>query len=903
MHEALPLLQTSNFIPFFMKNFHSRILTRANRWLAALVLLLTVSSAAAAESAKSGVAPVADVKTGRFFNWNQTDVAFSDGIRGRAYATVGNLVFAIGGIGEDGRPIRDVEIVEVGKSGEFKTHHAQLSYPVAFAGAVADTAAVYIAGGKDSDGVLSQVVSIRWENGQLIENALPALPGPLLLPGVALHRSTTRYYLYVLGGSATVEQPVALDSVIELSLKDLDSGAAWQSQPPLPQGGRIAPMCTETFNEIVVMGGYATDAAHQLTPTADTWGYSRIPRDGQSESGWKKRAAFHTPFAGAAFTKSGQSHIVLIGGDTAGGSLGDLLNGTKPRSLLDGVWSFHDMTDSWAQIEKFEQPVAGGTLLMLTGESALYTDGHGADGKSVGSLILNFLRTTKQVGWLDWSMIGLYFLGVIVLGLWFARRQKTAKEFALGGGNMKWWATAISMAATGLSTISFMAIPALVASMGITASSGVIFMIPAAIFGAYVTYPLLRRLKIVSAFQYLEQRFGLILRLVGSFKAMVVQVLGRIGIVVMLPALAISSMTGIDPVYSILAIGVVTTIYSAAGGLEAVVWTDVIQGMILFAGFILIGVFSYMRIPGGFEMLADTLHRLDRDTIFITKWDLSIPMIWYAFIGAVLGAMTFAGDQSMAQRVLATPLKDVRKFAFLFGAVGVLVALLVMGVGLSLLAFFRATPELLSPVMKNDQLVPIFMIHEIPVGITGFLLATLFAAAMSTISSAVNSCSVLFAEDFYKRFNKKATQQTEMRVMRIATVVTGIFGTAAAIWLLRAPMPTLWETFMRIMALVGGGFGGVFILGMFTRRTHELGAVTGVIASIITAYVLQFTDWDIHWSGLGALITLSCVVVGYVTSLIVPWERKDLTGLTVWDQVPDIVTDEELLQGTAEAAS
>lgn len=833
----------------------------------------------------------------RYFDWKPAVAGFSDAPRGRALANIGNVFFAIGGMGEDGNPLREIEIIEYSSGGVVGRSVAQLSEGVAFAGVASLNDTIYLVGGIGAEGTTDRVVGLKWNNGVLQEKLLPPLPRPVLLPGVALQLSTTRYYLVAMGGAASREEPEALDTVHELSLEKFEKGtAAWVRTPPMPQGGRIAPMVVETFNELVVVGGYSSTAAGDLLPTTGTWGYSRTPRDGQEEPGWKKREPFATPVAQPAFAKTGQSHLVVVGGDSAGGTLADLLDGTKAMAPLDGVWAFHDVTDTWVRIGEISPSSVGGHLAVVGDASAFFIGARAGDGSVVPSSAMEFAQTSKRVVLLDWIVIAAYFIGVALVGVYFARRQKNAETFSLGGRRIKWWATGISMAATGVSTISFMAIPALVACMGLTATSAMIFLIPSTILAAFVTFPLLRRLRITSTFEYLEQRFGISLRLVGSFQAVITSVMARIGMVVMLPALAISTMTGIDPVHSVLAMGIITTVYSAAGGYEAVIWTDVAQGMLMFGGFILIGVLAFLGIDGGMESLVQTVQHLDRGQVFITKWDLAVPMIWFYLLTTALLAMAFAHEQPMAQRVFATPLRDVRKLAYMYGATSIAVSVLSTLVGLSLLAFFRAQPELLSPVMKNDQFVPIFLVNKVPAGLAGLLLATLFAAAMSTISSSVNSSSILIAEDFYKRFKKDASSHSEMWVMRLASVLIGLLGTAAAIWLLKLPMPTLWETFQRIIALLAGGFVGIFILGMFTRRTHSLGAITGLIVSIFVAYKLQFSQLDVHWSGLGCMITLSCVITGYVVSLVIPWHRKDLAGLTVWDQLEDPVDEEELLE-------
>jgi SSS family transporter len=421
-----------------------------------------------------------------------------------------------------------------------------------------------------------------------------------------------------------------------------------------------------------------------------------------------------------------------------------------------------------------------------------------------------------------------------------------------------------------------------------------IFMLVGILISGYVTFPILRKLKITSTYEYLEQRFGPMLRVVGSFNSIIVQLMGRIGIVVMLPALAISSMVGLPPWVSILAMGMITTIYSALGGFQAVIWTDVFQGILLILGFIGIGVIAYFRIEGGWETVEAYGTELNRFNLFLTEFDVSIGNMWFAIIGLILSTLSFASDQTTAQRVLCSPLKDVRKIAFLGGFFGLFCAFLPAFVGIMLFAYFKDNPTSLNPVMDNDQMVPIFIIQEVPVGMAGLILATLFAAAMSTVSTSVNVCSVLACEDFYKKIAKNVTPKQEMRFMQIATVISGIFGTALALYLVNMELPTLWESFTRIMSYIGGGFGAVFILGMFTRRTHELGAIIGVAAGFCMAYYLNGSDLNVHYSGLGILIVGFSILMGYVSSLIIPWEKKDLTGLTIFDQVDDTVNDEEL---------
>lgn len=839
----------------------------------------------------------------QYFEWGAASAArFEEHPIGRAYGVTGGKLLGIGGRDSTGALVDLIEVIPLDAMDGGSVVKATLSQPVAFAAATQHNGKVYLLGGLGLDGVTDRVVQLEWIDGALLETELPPLPEPLMLAGAAVHRSVSDFYLYAIGGVSVPDATDASNRMYELEISQLGNAVArWVRMPDLPFGGRVAPSTVETYNEIVVFGGYTLGEGGEIQPSDECWGYSRVPRDGHAEAGWEARAKVPRPLARPAFSKSGQSHITVIGGDAAGGRLPDLVAGTKPVEPLDSVLSFHDPFSVWHLIGKLDKPAYGGILVPVDRTDFLWADARKGDGGVIDPGILHFLVSTKKLQWPDWVVLVGYFLVVACIGYHFARRQSGANSFALGGRHVKWWASGLSLMASGVSTISFMALPALTACVGLAQKGPILFMIFGMLVSAYLTYPILRRLNITSTFEYIEQRFGLGLRLVGSFNSIIVQMMGRIGIVVMLPALAISTMIGLDPRISILAMGLVTTLYAAAGGFEAVIWTDVVQGLLLLFGFLFIGLLAFMNIDGGMTTLIQYGYELDRLNFFLWKPDLQIANAWFAILGFVLQTMAFASDQVTAQRVLAIPMKDVRKIAFMGGSFGIFVAFLSGAVGIALFGFFKNNPEFLNPVMENDQMVPIFIVNKIPAGMAGLILATLFAAAMSTVSSSVNVCGVLVGEDFYKRIFKNVNSKAEMRVMQAVTLISGALGTGMALFLLSLDLPTLWESFMRIMAYLGGGFGGIYILGMFTRRTHELGAIIGVVVSFFMAWFLNTSDLHVHYSALGVFVTFSCVSVGYLSSLIIPWRRKPLTGLTVWDQVKEQVTDEELEVASSEA--
>lgn len=830
-----------------------------------------------------------------YFEWYPSDLQFEVDAAGRAYGSTASYILAIGGRSPAGEILDTVEILPLIPEEARAPIVTRLSQPVAFAAISAHADKVYLLGGLTEDGPTDRVVQLEVRDGELIETELAPLPEARMLAGAGVHRSSLNYFLYVLGGLPGPDAKVASDRVYELPLSAPHS--EWRRMDDLPQGPRVLPMVRETYNEIVVMGGYTMDSEQRLTPSDSNWGFARMPRDGHAEPGWEKRAPLPVAMARSALTKSGQSHITVVGGDAMGGSLRQLIDGTKPVDPVNGVWAFHDPFDVWHQVGSLDVSAYGGALVPAARRTFLWI-GASEVGPTepAGSRILSYHVSTKKLAWPDWVFISIYFMIVAGIGYYFAKRQTGAASFALGNRNTKWWAAGISMMASGVSTISFMALPALAACTGMAQKGPMLFLFVGMVISAFITFPLLRRLRITSTYEYVEKRFGVGLRITGSFVSVAGQIFGRIGIVVLLPALAISTMVGLDPWISILAMGIITTIYSAAGGFEAVIWTDVLQGFLLLVGFVFIGILAFFRIDGGWDAFYAYGTDLDRFNFFLTDFDLRTSNMWYVILGYILQTLAFAADQTTAQRVFAIPMKDVRKLAFMAGIFSIFTGMLSGLVGLMLFGFFKSRPEFLNPIMENDQMVPIFIVNEIPVGVAGIILATLFAAAMSTVSTSINVCGVLVSQDFYKRLCKNVTPIKEMRIMQTVTVVSGILGTGVAIWMVNLELPTLWESFQRIMSYVSGGFGAVFILGMFTRRTHELGAIVGVLVGFVAAYYANNSQLDIHYMGLQIIIVGCACLAGYVTSLVVPWERKSLTGLTVFDQIPDPVDEDALIQ-------
>jgi Na+/proline symporter len=227
-------------------------------------------------------------------------------------------------------------------------------------------------------------------------------------------------------------------------------------------------------------------------------------------------------------------------------------------------------------------------------------------------------------------------------------------------------------------------------------------------------------------------------------------------------------------------------------------------------------------------------------------------------------------------------MKDVRRLASTNAICCVVVAALITMAGLAMFAYFHAFPLQLDPGMRNDQVMPLYVVQGVPPGLAGLIIAGLFAASLSTLAGSMNSVATLVGEDFYRRISRKATDRSRLAVMKVTSVLVGCFGTGLAYLMAQMPIDSIFQVWNEIIALLGGGFVGIYMLGMFTRRCSSIGAATGAIGSIIsTVLVKKFTG--LHWVFYPPFAVFACLFIGYATSWIFPSKRiKDLSGLTVF---------------------
>jgi SSS family transporter len=495
--------------------------------------------------------------------------------------------------------------------------------------------------------------------------------------------------------------------------------------------------------------------------------------------------------------------------------------------------------------------------------------------------------TPRTLVWPDYVLLAVYFSLNLFIGWLCARRKKgSAGDYFLGGGRVAWWAGAISVFATTTSSISIMALPAMTymsdwLSFGSSPSQALGMVLTAVVFVG-----ILRRLNITTVFTYLENRFSPGVRLLGAGLAVLLKIGGRMSVVMLLPSLALSTVTGMNVYLSICLMGVVTTLYAMEGGFEAVVWTDVMQVVVTFGGIAVALWYIFHGVPDG---LSGILQAGAADGKFRTiSWSFNAtdPTVW-VFGGMMLAsAITNISDQPVMQRVFAAKDAGAAKKTLLTStAIAFPASVVFFFIGSALYVFYKIHPERLAAGLPNDAIFPYFVANELPAGVVGLIVAALFAAAMGALSSALNATAAIIVVDVQGVFRPGATEAQRVKLARRTTLVAGVIATGMAAYIASMGVPSLWEQYIKLAALIGGGFPGVFALGLLTRRASATGVVIGAVGSIaVTWWVQTFTHTSVFLHGFVAVF--SCMAIGYAASLAFPAKdagKRSLRGLTVWE--------------------
>jgi SSS family solute:Na+ symporter len=438
---------------------------------------------------------------------------------------------------------------------------------------------------------------------------------------------------------------------------------------------------------------------------------------------------------------------------------------------------------------------------------------------------------------LDAIVFFVLITGNVAFGASFFFRNKTSAQFTTGRGKIPAWVVGMSIFATFVSSISFLALPG---KAYMTNWNAFVFSlsIPIASFAAVKFFvPLYRDTGSISAYYYLEIRFGAWARMYASICYILTQLM-RIGAILLLLALPVNALFGWDVKTVIIITGLAVILYSMLGGIQAVIWTDTIQGIILIAGALICAIILTFSMPRGVHQLFEIASANNKFSLGSFGPGLRDSTFWVVLIyGLFINLQNYGIDQNYIQRYMTAGSDKEAKSSALFGSLLYIpVSLLFFYIGTALFAYYTATPDLLPDELRlagtGDKVFPYFIATGLPVGLTGLLIAAIFSAGMSTVSTSLNSSATIILSDFYKRyFNKKADEKSSMRVLHITSFATGILGIGIA--LLLVGVESVLDAWWALASIFSGGMLGLFLLGFISKTARKSDAVIGVIIGVL----------------------------------------------------------------------
>ncbi len=734
---------------------------------------------------------------------------------------------------------------------------------------------VICAGGGNAREHFKEVIALHWDGESISQRSLPALPQPRAFASGAVVEST----LYIAGGLETPDDTVASRNFWALNLAD--PGAQWKILEPVPGTPRHSAVTGASDGAFYLFSGTAlepdTVGATSYEFLTDAYRY-------HPSHGWEQLHDLPYPAAAApspAIT-IGPSHLLVLGGNT--GADVDRVQelGDRHPGFSRDVLAYHVITDTWAHMGTL--PMGQVTVPMVQqGDHVFIPSGEIRPGVRTAAVWqATPSNAVPPFGTINFVVVTVYFLILAGMGLYFWNRGKSDTDYFLARRRIPWWAAGISIFGTQLSAITFMAIPAKAYATDWVYFLGQIAILLVAPIVVYLYLPFFRRLQITTAYEFLEQRFSVAVRLFGSLAFVLLQ-LGRMGVVIFLPALALSAVTGFNLYLAILLMGLLSTFYTALGGMEAVIWSDVMQVIVLLGGALLSLIILVMNIEGGASGLIEVAASENKFHMLTWSWDATTTAVWVVLGGSIFSNLIpYTADQTVVQRYLTTKTEKLAaRSVWTNAALTIPGSLLFFSVGTALFVFYQQHAGALEPSLSTDAIFPLFIVQQLPQGISGLLIAGIFAAAMSSLDSSLNSAVAALVCDFYKRFKPHSTAPVRLRLAKWLTVGLGFLATAIGLLMATIEIASLFDFFLELLGLLGSSLAGLFALGIFTRRAHSTGALIGACTSAVVLYLVSaFTT--IHFFLYASIGILTCFVVGYIMSNLLPNPRVQLDGLTIY---------------------
>lgn len=498
--------------------------------------------------------------------------------------------------------------------------------------------------------------------------------------------------------------------------------------------------------------------------------------------------------------------------------------------------------------------------------------------------------------WLDLTVIIIYMLAMLQVGRYFARRQTSTETYFVAKRSIPHWAMGVSIYAALITSITFIAYPGSAYAGNWAELVPSVMILAVLLLVGSIIVPFYRHVVRMSVYEYFEKRFGYGARAYSAL-AFAIGHFSKMGFVFYTTALTVSGMTGWNIYVVMLGTGAVTVYYTVIGGLEAVIWTDVIQGFVKCIGiFVVLGCLWYL-MPGGLSAAFTLANEHNKFSFGTLDLDLtSRTNVWVMLLyGFFWYIQKYTADQVIVQRYL---IAKTDRAALRGVAIGVLLCIpawtLFMLIGTLTWAYYQLSGEALPAfVDKADKVFPYFLTTKVPAGLAGLFMASLFSAAMAMLSSDLNGLSVVGVEDFYRRIRPKATDAQRLAAGKW---LIGIFGFLAIL----IAVIIAWKServlsfYFTVSSIVAGGLAGLFMLAFLCPRANRQGATIGIVACIIftaygtltsgTARLVDVGRFNFPWAGvmIGVIAHLVLLIAGYLGSLCFARDAGEQRAMTFW---------------------
>lgn len=468
---------------------------------------------------------------------------------------------------------------------------------------------------------------------------------------------------------------------------------------------------------------------------------------------------------------------------------------------------------------------------------------------------------------IDFLIIGLYLAGITLFGLRFRKRKRTLRDYFLADRNIPWWAIALSIVAAETSTLTIISIPGLAYDTNLTFMQVVFGYLAGRVIISFVLLPHYFRGDLYTAYELIERRFGKKLRSLTAGLFLLTRAAAE-GVRVYAVSIVIAIALGTGEIASIAIITALTLVYTFEGGLAAVIWTDVIQ-TVIYVGGTLVGLFTILHaVPGGWATIQHFAASSGKLQVFDFSFDFWKPYTFWAGLigGAFLTTASHGTDQLIVQRLLAARSQRQSVTALLSSGIAIVFQFaLFLTVGVMLFAYYHVPS---SQFGRADRIYPNFIVHQMPHGISGLLIAAILAAAMSNLSAALNSLSSSSMMDFYLPRHPEMDEKKRVWLSRVSTLVWALVLFALAALSLHK-VGRVIEVGLQIASVAYGALLGVFLLGVLTRRANQNGVMLGMLCGFAAElYIWLATRVPWTWYvGIGTVITF---LVGYSASILFP---------------------------------